>query len=115
MLLRASTLIFFVWRLISQDNIQNSTIVNRSSIQNAFNKLEASDKQTSEAFVKLADFIDKSGDPDAGTLFNGLSDELTKSTADKSRLKSLWSGIEKMLPTITTVAGTATKIVQLFS
>jgi hypothetical protein len=95
-------------------NIQNSNIVSKSSIENAFNKLEPSDKETRDAFVKVAEFINKSGDPAAGALFTNFADELNKSTPEKSRLKSLWSAIEKVLPAVASVAGDMAKITPLF-
>jgi hypothetical protein len=94
-------------------NIQNSTIVSKSSVQNAFNKLK--DKEISNALVKVADFINESGDKAAGSLFNHFTEELNKSPPDKSRLKGLWSGIVSVLPTVNSVTGTVDKIMSLFN
>jgi hypothetical protein len=97
-------------------NNQNATIINRSNVQNAFNKIEKEhDEETSKALVKVAEFIENSKDPTAGVLFNSFAEELNKSQPDKFRLKSFWSGIEKALPTISTIAGTVAKIVHLFA
>jgi hypothetical protein len=95
-------------------NIQNSTIINKSSVQNAFNKLE-SNKENSDALMKIAEFINKSGDIAAGGLFNDFTDELNKQTPEKSRLENIWSGIEKVLPTATSLSTLAIKIMSLFS
>jgi hypothetical protein len=91
-------------------NIQDSTIVNRANVRKAFNKL-GPDKKTKEALIKVAEFIDKSGNPAAGALFNNLTEEMNKPTPDKSRLRSFSSGIKTLLPTITELA----KIVSLLS
>ncbi len=96
-------------------NIQNSTILNKSIVENAFNRVKKEhDEDTSKALVKIAEFIEKSGDPAAGALFTNFTEELNKPTPDKSRLKSFWSGVEKALPTINTVAEAVAKIVPLF-
>jgi hypothetical protein len=92
-------------------NIQNSSIVNKSSLENAFNKLSPSDKETRDAFVKVAEFINKSGDPAAGALFTNIADELNKPTPEKSRLKNLWSAIEKVLPTVASITNDMAKII----
>lgn len=65
--------------------------------------------------MKIAEYIDKSGDLAAGALLNSFADELNKQTPDKSRLEKLWSGIERVLPTVTSVTSAANKIISLFS
>jgi hypothetical protein len=96
-------------------NIHNATIVNKSNVQNAFNKVERQhDEETSKALVKVAEFIESSKDPTAGVLFNNFTEELNRPEPDKSKLKSFWSGIEKALPTINNIADTVSKIVRLF-
>jgi hypothetical protein len=95
-------------------NIENSTIVNDSSIKNAFNKL-GSDKETGESLMEIAEFIDKSGNLGAGAIFDGFVGELNKEKPDKSRLEKFWSGIETVLPTVTSVSNAASKIISLFT
>jgi hypothetical protein len=93
-------------------HIIGKDIINKSNVRNALNKVEEKyDKETSEALVKVAEFIEKSGDPAAGVSFNNFTEELIKPEPDKSKLKSFWSGLEKALPTIAQVAA---KIVPLF-
>jgi hypothetical protein len=97
------------------ENIHNSTIINESSVQNSFNKIRVQhNEEVSNALIQIAEFIQDSGDPAAGTLFNTFTEELNKPQPDKSRLKSFWSAIEKALPTISTIAGTVAKIAPLF-
>jgi len=95
-------------------NIHGSTIVNKSSLENAFNTLHP-DQETSEALIMVAEFISNSGNHAAGALYNAFTDELTKSTPEKPRLKGIWKGIEAILPAVTSVAGVVTKIIPLLS
>ena len=70
-------------------NVIGKNIINRSNVLNAFNKVqEEYDKGTSEALVKVAQLIEKSGDPAAGILFNSFTEKLNKPEPDKSKLKS---------------------------
>lgn len=94
-------------------NINNSTIVSKSSLENAFNTLKP-DNETREALVKIAEFISNSENHAAGALYNTFTEELTKTPQDKSRLKSIWNGIEAVLPAVTSVAGVVSKIIPLF-
>jgi hypothetical protein len=97
-------------------DINNATIINRSSVEKSFNKVKWEyDEETSKALIKVAEFIENSKDPAAGALFNNSTEELSKPQPDKSMLKSFWSAIEKVLPAITTIAGTVTKIAPLLT
>jgi hypothetical protein len=96
-------------------DIKNSTIINKSLVENSFNKVRREhDDEVSNALVQIAQFIEEKGDPAAGALFDQFNQELNKPQSDKSRLQSIWSGIEKVLPSITTIAGTVAKIAPLF-
>ena len=86
-------------------NVTNANIINKSTIQNAFNKVKSEhDEETSKALIKIAEFIEKSNEPAAGALFNSLTDELNKPQPDKSKLKSFWSGIQNVLPSIVSIS-----------
>lgn len=104
-------------RLIMGDifeNINNSTIINKSLVENSFNKIsEQYGQQTGEALLKIAEFIHNSNDPAAGTLFDEFNEELRKPTSDRSRLKKIWSGIEKVLPSIATISNAVMAIAPL--
>jgi hypothetical protein len=68
--------------------------------------------------AQVTDFIQKSKEPTvpaAAALLDGFNQELTKRTPDKSRLRSIWDGIEKVLPSISTMKGVVDKIVPLFT
>lgn len=98
------------------ENIANATIINKSTIQNAFNKVKSEhDEATSKALIKIAEFIEKSNEPAAGALFNSFTDELNKPQPDKSKLKSFWTGIQNVLPSIVSISESVAKIVTLFA
>jgi hypothetical protein len=67
------------------------------------------------ALVKVAEFIEKSKDPAAGALFNSFTEEINKPQPDKSRLKSFWSGIQNVLPSIASIPGSVAKVVGIFN
>jgi hypothetical protein len=97
------------------ENIQNSTIINKSLVESSFNKVKKEyNEDVSRKLVEIADFIQKSGDPAAGALFDNFNQELNKPQPEKSRLKSIWSGIEKVLPAITAISDTVAKVAPLF-
>ena len=101
------------------DSFQNigadATIINKAIVQNAFNKVESQyGNETKKALEQVSQFIEKSQNPAAVALFNSFNQELSKPQHEKSTLKGIWEGIEKVLPTITTIAGTVAKIAPLF-
>ncbi|WP_342726082.1 hypothetical protein AAFG07_03795 [Bradyrhizobium sp. B097] len=97
-------------------NIQNSTIVNRSTVESAFNKTKSeSGEETASILLKVAEFVAKSGNKEAGELLDQFNEELSKPQPRKSLLKRSWDGLLAALPTITTVAGAATAIAKLFT
>jgi hypothetical protein len=97
-------------------NVSNATIINKSTVQNAFNKIENEyDEETSKALINVAEFIEKSNEPAAGALFNSFVDEINKPQPDKSKLKSFWSGIQNVLPSIVSISESIAKIVTLFA
>jgi hypothetical protein len=96
------------------ENISNSTIINKSLVENSYNKIsEQYGQQTGEALLKIAEFIHSSNDPAAGTLFDKFNEELRKPTPDKSLLKRIWSGIERVLPYISTISNAVIAIAPL--
>ena len=96
-------------------NIQNATIINRSIVENSFNKLRREhDEKVAQALMQIAEFIDKSGDINAAILFDKFNEELNKPDTEKSTLKKLWDGIEKTLPTIATISEAIAKLAPIF-
>ncbi len=97
-------------------DLQNATIINKALVENSFNKVRREhDEETSKALVGVAKFIEKSGDPASGALFDKFNEELNKPQPDKFRLKSFWTSIQNNLPAIASIAGSVAKVVALFA
>jgi hypothetical protein len=100
----------------SFSNISHATIINRSSVLSAFNRLQADGKnETAEALQKIAEAIEKSGNKEAGEQFGAMTDELNKPQPSKAILKTLWSGVTQALPTILNMTDLVAKITGLFT
>jgi len=97
-------------------NVSNSTFVNRSLVQNSFNKVKKTfGEDTAKAIEQVADLVEKSGNSKAGELFAQFNEELQKPTPRKSVLQVTWDGLLGVLPTIGTIAGAAAEIAKLFA
>jgi hypothetical protein len=97
------------------ENISNATIINKALVEGSFNKAKKEyGDEVSNALIQIAEFIQKSTDPAAASLLDDFNQELNKPRPDKSRLKGIWSGIERVLPSIETIAETVARIGPLF-
>ena len=93
-----------------------NTIVNRSIVQNAFNKVKADhDEETANALKQVEEEINKSGNKEAAENFEAFSEELSKPEPKKSLLKALWKGTLDALPTLAQLSSVVNLIVRLFS
>lgn len=98
------------------EQISNSTIVNRSLVQNAFNRTkEEVDEETADALLEVAQFVEESQDVAAGALMNQFTGELKEQQPDKSKLKQFWDGLIAVLPGVVKLADATAKITQLFA
>ena len=96
-------------------NIQNATIINKSVVENSFNKIkEEYGEDVAKAMLQMAEFIEGSGNKEAGDLFDRFNEELNKTEPKKPVLKSLWAGIEKALPAITALSEAIAKLAPIF-
>jgi hypothetical protein len=95
-------------------DIHNSTIVNRSFVENAFNKVNNQDQEAAKALLEVSKLVAKSGNKEAGELLDQFNEELAKPEPRKSLLKRSWDGLVLLLPTIKEVAGAAAAIAKLF-
>jgi hypothetical protein len=78
-----------------------ATIVNRSTVEGAFNKVRSeSGEATAQALKKIEEAITKAGNEDAAADFNAFNEELQKPQPHKAVLKTLWDGIVTALPKI---------------
>jgi hypothetical protein len=100
-------------------DIRNSTIVNRSLVEKAFNKLNAAgDADAAGALRKIAEVVAQSGNKEAGELFDLFNEELTRTPPPpprKSVLKSSWDGLVKTLPAIAAIAGAVAALGKFWS
>jgi hypothetical protein len=96
-------------------DIRNSTIINESVVENSFNTLnDGYGEDVANALMQIAKFIERSGNEEAGELFDRFNEEINNLEPKKSVLKSLWRGIEKALPAITKLSEAITKLEALF-
>jgi tetratricopeptide (TPR) repeat protein len=97
------------------ENIHNSTIINGSVVVDSFNKIkEGYGEDVANALMQIAEFIEESGNKEAGELFDSFNKEIKEQEPKKSVLKSLWGGIEKTLPAITALSTAIVKLKPLF-
>lgn len=95
------------------ENIQDSTIVSRSTVSNAFNKLAGSgEAELVEELRGLAELVEAEGNPEAEELFENLVEELSAKKRSAS-LRSLWRGLVDALPAVASVATAGTKLAEL--
>lgn len=95
-------------------NISNSTIVSRSLVEGSFIKAkEKGGDEAANAIVKVAEEIDKSGNKDAGELFDAFNKELKAPSPKKAFLSSFWYGVTKALPTLLKLPDVALSIGKL--
>src|ERR1041385_3212994 len=96
-------------------NIADSTIVNRSTVERSFNAVQGFSPDVARALLSVAEHVAASGNKEAGELFNAFSDETAKPEPKRSLQRSLWSGLIASLPSITELTEAAQKIMTLFA
>jgi hypothetical protein len=97
------------------NNIQNATIINKSILENSFNKVENEyNEEVAKSLIQIAEYIEESGNISAGILFDNFNEELNKPQLDKSKIGKIWDGIEKTLPSIATISEIIAKLAPLF-
>ena len=97
------------------ENISNSTIVNRSALNNVLNNMpQEYDDEFKSALKEIADYIDDSGDKECAALLDGFSKELGTQQPNNSILSALWGGLVKALPDASKVASSIATIAKLF-
>ena len=114
---------FFNFKLILEtvmgdkyENITNSTIINRSSLENAFNQIkEQVDEETANALIQVAEIVGQSDNPAAGVLLTSFTEEVKSKEPDKSKLSQYWNGLVTLLPSVATLSTACAKIIPLFT
>lgn len=98
------------------ENIRNATIINRSTVIDAFKVIkENHGEDAADALAAVAEEIEKSANQAAGTLFDSFNNELCLTKPDKSKLKQYWEGLVSILPGIAQLTDAAAKISSLFA
>ena len=95
--------------------IQSSTLINRSLLQNAFNKASETGEETAQALRKVASAVAQSGNKEAGEILDQFNEELARAEPRKSLLKRSWESLVQTLPAIAQLAGAAAAIMRLFA
>jgi hypothetical protein len=97
-------------------NIRNSTIINESLVKDSLKKIaDLYGNEKSKALSEIAELIEKSQNQKAGEIFTKFIIELNKPNRQKSRLKQLWKEIETILPTISSLTDSVSKISSFFN
>jgi hypothetical protein len=97
-------------------NISNSTVVNRSTVSQAFNVAQARyDEETAQTLARIAEAVAASENKDAGEALDMLNEELTKDAPRSSILKLAWDGLVTALPPIAKIAGASAAIAKLLA
>jgi hypothetical protein len=92
-------------------NITNSTVVVRSSVQDAFNKISKDiDQETGNAIVQAAEIVENSNNPAAGSLYTSFAEELKSEHRDTEKLKSYWDALVTILPDVASVGNSILKV-----
>jgi hypothetical protein len=95
-------------------NITNSTIVNRSLVEHAFNRTKSElGEDTATILLKIAELVAQSNNKEAGELLDQFNEELGKPEPRKSLLKRSWDGLMTILPAVSSIAGAAAAIAKL--
>jgi hypothetical protein len=96
--------------------IHNSTVINKSFVKDAFNKVQSEvDQATADALLKVAEEVGRSGNQEAGQLLDQFNEELAKPQPRKGLLKRSWDALVQVLPTVSAIAGAAGAIARLYS
>lgn len=96
------------------DTTRNSSLTNKPSIQMPA-VLTTQILEVKNALSQIAEFINNSDDPSAVALFDRFSQELSKPTPEKLILRQMWEGIEKVLPSVTSLSEAVSQILYLIN
>lgn len=97
------------------ENISNSTIINRSIVDNSFNKIKSlADEETARIIKLIEEKVNEADNAAANSLFNNFNSEISQDNADKSKLQQYWNGLVSILPSLDSIASLAEKVIGLF-
>jgi hypothetical protein len=97
------------------DNIQSSTIVNRSAVQNAFNRLsDSSESELRDALKEIAETVEKLQNPEASDVAESLIEEAAGSKR-RGVMAALWDRLQQIAPVVTSLTGSAAVVTNLIA
>jgi hypothetical protein len=90
--------------------ISNATIVSRSKVEGAFNRLQDSGQgESAKLLVEIGKRVSDANNTAAGAVFSQLTEELSKPAHDKGVLKSCWDGLVAILPSLASLSAEVIK------
>ena len=96
------------------ENISHATIINRSTVDKAFNRYErAGDGDIAIALKRIGDHVNQSGNVAAATVFDQFTLAIAEEKPDRSRVRQFWDGLVAILPSVNSVADAAAAIAKL--
>jgi hypothetical protein len=97
------------------ENVSGSTIVNRSTVQSAFNELSAESMDDLRTELEeLLRLVEKSGNAEAADLAESFVEE-SAGARRVGVLKALWSQLQVLAPVVGGLAAAGTAIAQLLT
>ena len=97
------------------ENINHAIIVNRSRVDQAFNRYKAAgDDDVASALKQIAEHVNQSGNVAAAAVFDQFTSAINEQQTDKSKIRQCWDGLVAILPSVSSVAGAAATIAKLF-
>lgn len=90
--------------------ISNSTIVSRSTVEEAFNRLQDSGQgESAQLLIQIGKLVSDANNAAAGAVYSQMANEISKPTHDKSVLKSCWDGLVAILPPLANLSAEVVK------
>jgi hypothetical protein len=95
------------WPTARTDNSQSSMIVNRSAVQNAFNRLsDNSEKELRNALIEIAEVVEDLQNSEASDVAESLIEEVAGSRR-RGVLAALWARLQEIAPVVSSLTGSA--------
>jgi hypothetical protein len=90
--------------------ISNSTIVSRSMVEGAFNRLQDNGQpESAKLLVDVGKHVADANNAAAGAVYSQMTEELSKPAHDKRVLRSYWDGLVAILPPLANLSAAVIK------
>lgn len=91
-------------------NIANSTVISKSTVERAFNKLnDAGETDTARLIIEISNIVANANNHAAGAVFAQIADQASKDTPDKGVIKSCWDGLVVLIPAVASLSSQVLK------